>query len=206
MKRTKGVGLLALFGVANSSQGCAPVFSDLQGARVLAPGKMEVTPGVSMVYPSGDDRPGQREMGVQVAAGTAPGFELRARYVRVSGIAGAAGNVFAVGPKIALVPDRLALHLPMSFAGDGTISGLTLSPTLLGTLPLSSTKVDFNLSGKAILPLSSGSDKLVAIDAGLALSPDLSCWAVRPEVGMLFNPGDDGYFVQVSLGLSFAIQ
>lgn len=47
-----------------------------------------------------------------------------------------------------------------------------------------------------------GADNLLAFTVGLGVSPDLSRWAFRPEVGMLINPGEEGSFWHFSLGFS----
>lgn len=207
--RTQEVLWLVITGALGA---CAPVFSDLQGARVLAPGKVEVTPSFSAVLASanGETDHAQDHLGVQVATGVSPGVELRGRaeYVKVGGLLddGPSINWFSAGPKISLAKDRLAAYLPVAFAvnEDFDDSGLvTAAPTLLATVPLTENRTDLNFSGKALIPLSYDGDVLAAVNVGLALGSDLSCWALRPEVGILFNPGEDGYYTHASLGLSF---
>ncbi|HQU71054.1 MAG TPA: hypothetical protein PKV71_06630 [Calditrichia bacterium] len=47
-------------------------------------------------------------------------------------------------------------------------------------------------------------DVLVAFNLGLGISSDLNRWALRPEVGYLFNPGENGHYFHWSLGVSVA--
>jgi hypothetical protein len=218
MKRTNetrmGMWLAVTAGIG-AVYGCAPVFSDLQGARVLAPGRVEVTPSYSAVLLSadGDTRHVQDDLGVQVATGVSPGFELRGRieHVEAGGLFddGPSINWFSAGAKIALAGDRLAAYLPIAFAVNEDFDDLgevIAAPTLLATVPLRENQTELNFSGKALIPLSNDGNVLAAANVGLALGSDLSCWALRPEAGILFHPGDDGFYAHISLGLSFAVR
>ena len=44
----------------------------------------------------------------------------------------------------------------------------------------------------------------VAVNVGASLSNDLKKWAIIPEYGILFVPGESGFFGQFSLGFSRA--
>ena len=111
--------------------GCAPVFSDLQSARLAGPGRVEVTPSATTTHFSGDEESEklQDEFGLQAAAGVHDRVDLRVRYVRVRtaeldddvGGDSVGVNVVAFGPKLGLVKDRLALAIPVGFAFGGDI-------------------------------------------------------------------------------------
>ena len=191
---------LGPLGVALATVACAPVFSDFQSAKLLGPGGVELTPSVSTVSASGEDGGHvQDEIGVQVGAGVVDRLDLRARYVHVEGV-----NAVGFGPKIGLVKDRLALAVPVGFAfGEDVEVGKTwaVHPTLLFTQPVVP-RLEVNASVKGLIPLSrDGGDTLVAVNLGLALG-NLERWAIRPEIGFLFNPGESGHFTHLGLGFT----
>ena len=179
--------------------GCAPVFSDLQSAKLVGRDRVEITPSYSSVSSSGEDGGHvQNELGLQMATGLARSLDLRARYVRVEGV-----NVVGFGPKVGVVKDKVALALPVGFAfGEDVDSAESwaIHPTLLLTAPVNR-RVELNASTKALIPFSEG-DTLVAFNLGAGFG-DLERWALRTEVGMLFNPGESGHFTQVSVGFTY---
>lgn len=191
---------------------CAPVFSDLQGARLVPPGKVELTPGVSTVYGYADGDSGhiQDQLGLQLATGVMRGAELRARFERLEIADSDDGtNMLGAGPKVALLRDRLAVFAPLGFATGGGLKAsetLTFSPTLLATVPLVKDQAELNLSGKYLIPIGGDEDRdtLAAVNVGFALGPHVERWAIRPEIGFLFNPGEDGHYMHFSLGFSFS--
>jgi len=198
--------LVLLLLIAVLGPGCAPVFSDFQSARMVEPGRAEVTPAASYVFT-------QYTAGLQVAYGLHHRAELRARLthvfrpqiLRASNPQGGVlndlddalqqdVNVVSAGLKFGLVQDRVALHLPAeAYFGGGEAGGVMAHPALLLSVPLSA-RLELNPSINAVLP--SG---FVAVNLGLAAG-DLDRWAVRPEVGVLANTG------AVSIGLGFSIR
>ena len=159
---------------------------------------MEVTPTFSSVSASGSDGGHvQDEFGLQLATGVLDRLDLRARYLRVEGV-----NVLGFGPKIGLVKDKLALAVPVGFAfGTDVNSGKSwaVHPTLLFTAPVNR-HVEFDASTKALIPFSGG-DTLFAVNLGAGFG-NLERWAIRPEVGLLFDPGHSGHYTQLGVGLT----
>jgi hypothetical protein len=180
--------------------GCAPVFSDFQSAKLVGRDRVEVTPSASTVSFS-DTESGhvQDEFGLQLGTGVLDGMDLRAGYVRAAGV-----NGVGFGPKIALVKDRLALALPVGFAfGEGVEISKTWTahPTLLLTQPVTR-RLEVNASAKGLIPLTEDwGGSLVAFNVGLGIG-DLRRWAIRPEIGVLFDPGDSGHYTQFGLGFT----
>jgi hypothetical protein len=187
--------------------GCAPVFSDLQDARVLGPGGVELTPSVSGVYYAneGESQHVQDNLTLQIGKGVGQGTDIRFQYTHVGFDLGDAGiHVVGLGPKHALIPDRLAFYLPIgcAFGGDiDTEKTWQIHPTLLTTLPASA-YVDVNSSLKLLIPISSDSDPTLALNLGLGLHSRSSIVVVRPEAGCLWNPDGDGVYWAASLGIS----
>ncbi len=192
--------LLALGTVGLAATGCAPVFSDFQGAKLVGRDRVEVTPTFSSVSASGTDGGHvQDELGLQLATGVLDRLDFRARYVRVEGV-----NVLGFGPKIGLVKDKVALAVPLGFAfGKDVDSGKSwaIHPTLLFTAPLNP-HAELNASTNVLIPLSGdGGDTLVAVNLGAGFG-NLERWAIRPEVGFLFDPGTSGRYTQLGVGLT----
>jgi hypothetical protein len=203
----RAVWLLGVLAATLGGAACAPVFSDLQSARLVGPGKVEVTPSVSRVeFSDDDDDPvHQSQGGVQVGIGLHDAVDLRVRYEYVdTNVTDSGVHVFGVGPKLRLVADRLALYVPVGkgFA-EGESTHWNLHPTLLFTLPIEP-GFDVNAAGKVLFQLTSEDEPtFVAFNLGLGVGPAHRRWALRPEVGILLNPGDSGQVYHFSLGLSF---
>jgi hypothetical protein len=205
----RSVPVIALVG-ALAAVGCAPVFSDLQSARLAGPGRVEVTPSVSTVHDQ-DSFHIQDQFGLQVATGVHERVDLRVRYERVevdgAGANNVGVNVVGFGPKLGLVRDHLALAVPAGFAFGGDIDSSKtweVQPTLIGTLPVVK-NVELTAAGKYIIPLTAeDSDNLVALNVGIGLGP-VDKWVIRPEVGFLWDPGEEGHVVHLSLGFGFLL-
>jgi hypothetical protein len=196
--------MACLLGLAALFPGCAPIFSDLQGARLVGPGNIEATPGFSSVYISenGKSEQVQNHLGLQAGIGILSSLDLRLRYERVLDYD---LNAVGFGPKIALVKDRVAFYVPVGFAfGEDVKSSETWEthPTLLFTFPVAKS-FELNPSAKVLIPLSGERDTLFAFNLGAAVG-NVRKWAIRPEVGLCFNPGESGFFWQFSIGLSLS--
>jgi hypothetical protein len=185
---------------------CAPTFSELQSAKLVGPGRLEVTPSYSSVSWSneGESEKVQDHVGLQLATGVSDRTDLRFRYEYID-MEGSAVHVLGAGPKFGIVPDRVAFYVPVGTAlGDDveTSESFQVQPTALFTLPVSN-QVEVTASGKALLWVDRDNDDLLAFNLGGGLSSDLSKWAVRPEGGILINPGEDGKFFHFSIGFSY---
>lgn len=192
-----------------------PVFSELQSARTLEKGKVEATAGFSANFSVFDDEGKQYNehsydhFGVHLAYGLADRVDLRARleyiWIDDAGEPGGTYNIFGMGPKGSIVEDRLAVYLPVGFAFGKEIENTgdtwQFHPTLLFTLPVSD-YFEFNPSGKVLIPFNSDLEALVAFNFGLGLSTDLSKYAIRPEFGLLYNPGEKGHYQHFSVGVT----
>jgi hypothetical protein len=189
--------------LAGTACACAPVFSDLQSAKLVGKGRVEATPSFSTVSAS-DSGHVQDHAGLQLATGVHDRVDLRLRYERVW-VEDGGVNVLGFGPKVQLFRNYAALYVPVGFAFGGDIdSGRTwaVHPTLLLTGQVHP-NVELNWSGKYLVPLGAdGADDLLAFNLGLGLGPANGRWAIRPEFGWLLDPGDEGHFTQFSIGFS----
>lgn len=195
---------LALAGAA----GCAATFQD---ARLVGPGRVEITPSVGGVGVSneGESEYVATTFGAAARVGVADRFDLAFAYARfeIRALEEEAGlHAVAFGPKVGLVKDRVAVALPLSFAfGDDLEVSDTweLHPMALFTVPLSD-RVDFNPSARLVVPLCSECDlssTLVGASAGFGIlaSPRVR---LRPEFGILVKPGESGVVWMFGLGVS----
>lgn len=195
---------LALAGAA----GCVATFQD---ARLVGPGQVEITPSIGGVGVSdeGESEYLLTSFGGQARVGIAERLDLALAYARFEPKeAGDGLNALAFGPKVGVVRDRFAFAAPLSFAFGSDIEvseTWQLHPMALFTVPLSD-RVDFNPSARLLVPLCSEcdlSDTLVGASAGFGIlaSPGVR---VRPEFGILMNPGESGVVWMFGLGVSIA--
>lgn len=193
------------------SEGCAPVFSDLQGAGLVGKNRYEITPSFSTVsaQSEGESEHVQNHYGVQVGYGISDGADFRFRLERIQldthGGESVGATVIGLGPKIGRRHGSVALYLPVGMAfGEDVEEDETFEfhPTLLTSIPLLP-EVEFSPSFKVLIPLTrENADVLVAVNLGMGIG-QLDRFAIRPELGFLFNPGEEGNFLQFSLGLAF---
>lgn len=194
--------------------GCVAPFSDLQSARLLGKGNIEVTPGFGTVSinDEGETQHVQNNYGAQLGYGLTKFMDLRLRYEYIRATSGEDSvnvNVIGFGPKFRLAKNWLAFYVPIGFAFGGDMEAGDSSdtwqvhPTLLATFPVAKF-LEINPSAKVMIPFSSESfDTLYAFNLGLAISPDVSKWAIRPEVGICTDFGSgSGYFLHFSIGVS----
>lgn len=196
-------------GVLLFAAGCAPLFSDMQSARLVGKRKFEVTPGYTSAGRAFD---GHREsiinyLGFQTAYGLSDKVDLRVRvehgwlkrsytgesYER-TGFTG-----IGIGPKISLRKDRAALYLPVGYAQRL----VQFQPTVLLTFPVINNKVELNPSAKHILTFCDVCwEPLLAVNLGVGISSDLRKWAIRPEYGLLYDLGSQGHYTNFAVGFS----
>lgn len=203
-----GFSLAGLFLILLAN-GCAPVFSEMQSARTVGKNNVDATASFSSVGFTNENESdhAQNHIGFQGAYGITDNVDFRIRYSLAwldDDIGDGSVNVFAFGPKVSIIKDRLSGYLPLGFAFGEDVGSDTwqFHPTLLGTVPVTD-KLDFNPSFKLLIPFVEDSENLIAFNLGLGikLNEELT---LRPEYGMLFNPGEDGHFKQFSIGVTFS--
>ncbi len=192
--------------------GCVPVFSELQSARTVGKGNVELTPSFSSIdiVDEGDHDELQHQLGLQVAYGVTSRFDVRMRYEYIwfydQSVNDKGTHVLGIGPKYSLLENYIAVAMPVGTAfGEDSDELWELHPTLLLTWPVLKNKIDVNASSKYMITFCGTCDDPIAINLGLSLSTNVTRWSIRPEYGILFIPGDEGYFSQFSLGFSAII-
>jgi hypothetical protein len=195
-----------------TTPGCAPPFSDLQSAKLVGMGNIEITPSVSDVSES--DRyleyEVQSETGLQVAYGLSKRIDARLRYGRIiSGFERGSKvrwHVYAAGIKYGLLKDKLAIYVPVGFNSGADIGDdantWEVHPTVLYTFDVDD-GFELNPSFKCMLPLNhERTDIWYAYNLGLGLSLNPDKWVLRPEIGYRFSPSSETGNSHISLGLS----
>lgn len=208
MKHAMKIPLLLQAVISLGLVSCSPVFSDLQSARTVGQGRVEVTPHYTSASVSDGESSEsiQRHIGLQAAIGITPRFDIRIRYENawLEGAGFGDGiSILAVGPKVSLLENHIALSVPMGRAlGEGTLESWQIHPTLILSLPAIPDKIDVTLAPKYLMRLCGECENFIAVNMGLAISSNLRNWAIRPEFGLLYNPGEPGHFAQFSVGVS----
>ena len=196
--------------------GCAPItFSNLQSAKMVRKGQLEYTPSFSSSMHT-------NSFGLQTSYGLNNKYNVRLRLERIlidfDGFESDSSNFIdmsifnfktnithlSFGIKYQLLKNKSAIYLPISLTKNDINSDIIkqIEPTYIHSFTLGK-YFEFNPSIKALIPLDSDSkDYLLAYNLGFGISPNLSKWVIRPEVGMLSSPFEEGGLPHVSIGLS----
>jgi hypothetical protein len=180
----------------------------MQTGRVLDKGEREVTPYVSTIGLSSGGETEKLQTGYGVIAGMGVAenrrVDVRFRYERIEFDGGGEGvNVLSAGPKFRMGSDDAALYLPIGFGFGGDLDmsqSWETHPTFLATETLASW-AETTASVKALIRFADDPDLRLAFNFGAGLGPDPRRVAVRPEVGIMINPGNDGFTYHLSVGL-----
>ena len=200
---------MAVLGLLFFIEACAPVFSEMQGARTVGENRLEIMPSGSLVSVTEDNESEgvQNHVGFQVAYGLTSRCDLRLRYeyLWLDEDSDTHFSVLGIGPKYSFLENKIAFYLPVGRAfGEDSKDSWELQPTLLFSIPAIKDRLDINLSPKYLFILCEDCEDLVAFNFGLSFSNNLSRWSVRPEYGLLYDPGESGHFSHFSVGLAFA--
>jgi len=193
-------------------QGCAPVFSSFQTARILQEGEAEVSTAFTSTYivekqftGGSENEHAQYMAGARFASRITDVSELQVLYARLFQV-DAGINVFGIGWKRSLVKDRMAFALPIGTVFGQGINGLFVEthPSIIFTIPLSES-IEVNPSIVGVVPLHRTYNKGVAFNIGALINPSRGNWDIRPEIGLLKYPGEEDFFwaAGVAVGVRF---
>jgi hypothetical protein len=193
------------------AQSCAPVFSEMQTARLAGEKQVELTPFFTSTSTGNksegiDNESVQTHLGLQVAYGVSPVVDFRFRFESVSANVAEQGDdigVIGFGPKFSLIKDRLALSTIFGTPlGKGISNSWQFQPSLIGTLPVIKDKIDFTVAPKAVISICDDCENYFAVNTGLSFSSNLNKWALRTEYGRLFYGEDEGRASHFSVGFT----
>ncbi len=205
----RSIRIVCLLVLALLWSGCLiPPSATLQGARVAESGQFRVTPYYSKAEVTVEESSDKiSEYGGLLGVGAGDGFEFQARFDRFDGDEDDdAYNFAAIGLKAELVNDVLALVFPAGmYFGGGIASGetLTFMPGLIGTAPINK---NFEISGSAKVIWSPSDDLFTWFSAGLglAISSDVTRWAIIPEVDWSWETEDEVDYSWFRFGVALA--
>ncbi len=190
----------------------APVNSSYESAKTLGKGNTEVMGLYSHYIASGD---GESEnsndnIGFRVGHGVSDNSDISLRYIRMNSAleGGINANYLALAFKYSLMENIIAASLPVGayfYSADGdSESTFFISPKLLFTYPVND-KFETTFASKIDFYLEEDSESTLGFNLGFGISKDLNKWAVRPEAGYLFNPGESGGYWSFGVGFNYYI-
>lgn len=210
---------LPLLGLLPLLAGCYTM-GTYDSARMLRPGEAELTPfysqsrltwkelwrgpsGTGYAFVDADNEKVGDHLGLQVLLPLTSRLNLRLRAERID-MEGSHWNAARLGPKFGLVPDRLALDLPVGlYFGEDVDEGQTVHvlPGLIGTLPLGARH---SLSGIARYHHYFDGDDFVELALGAEWAA-AEALRFRPEIGWLLQEGTDARYFHAGVGLSLRL-
>ena len=203
----------------------APVNNQYEKAGTLKKGNLELAGSITgySFTGGGESASSNNNFGFRVGYGISDKFDLKFRYERLIPAAGFNSdfngdeeikgiNYFTIVPKIALIPEKLSLLVPVShysykevFNGEEVTGNLnSITPQLIYTLSNTKNKADFSFGLKGDFLFGDGSGSLLlGTTVGAGFSTDLNKWAIRPEIGASYIGG--AAFLSYGIGFQFII-
>jgi hypothetical protein len=185
-------------------QGNAQFFnSPMDHAQSLGKGNKDLAIGIHQYRLGGDGFSGKLfdNISLRFGVGVGDNTDIQLRYERIKPEDGI--NFVSITPKFSFADDALAFFLPIGLIfGEGDKTGV-ISPTMMYT----------KRGGKKLEgSLSIGSpartedyEFLLDINAGFGISNNLDKWAVRPELGIHFQPGESSYIWHFGVAFSTSL-
>ena len=162
-------------------------------------------------------------LGLQGGYSILDNLDLKVSYTR-SFLADSDGNDdykiinIEFSPKFIFPGGKFAIGLPIgSYRQKFEFGGVTatqkstyITPELMFTHAFSS-KFDLGLNARLIHFFGDPDDKpfeedLVGVTVNAGFSPNMNKWVIRPEVSIVFDPGEEGSFISPGLSFSYFIR
>lgn len=199
-------------------------FSSYQTARMLEPKQSSITISYNHSKPQNEEDDefvtniieGQARVGIsdKLEAGVKYGRHSLSLFEEEDG--DISFNFTSVDAKVSIIPNHIAFSIPLGYywIEDEEEKEEFLYQLGPGFIFSHQYQNSFEITGAVKYLIFSEdedftdeeggeSDKLGAFNLGLAFSNNLSRWAIRPEIGFLFNPEEveEGYFFQYGIGV-----
>ena len=176
-----------------------------ESARMLPKGDVELKGAFThaRANANGESEKLDNGYGIGIGYGINEKFNMKFRYEHFTNEGSA--NFVSIGPKLAIVQDRIAAVLPVGLYFDEGETEWATSPMLLFTLPTASNTFEATLGIHGDKIFEEDTDWLLGFNLGLGFSKDLSRWAIRPDAGISFSPGNEGYFLTFGVAASYNI-
>lgn len=186
----------------------APVNSSYESARTLGKGNTELMGHYTRYVASvdGDSETTNNNFGIRIQNGLTDKMDFSLRYILLNPTSEEATNVsfIALAIKYSLLENRVAASLPIGAYFYDSESTFFISPKLLFTYPFNE-KFETTFASKLDIYFEEDSDSTLGLSLGFGISEDLSKWAIRPETGYLFDPGEDGGYWSFGVGFNYYI-
>ncbi len=206
------LAVLFVLAVLAASAQAQAIFSNQQSAWTLKPGQIAIGGIFSSVswHHGGNSAHAWNAYSVSLGFGLAQNIELCARYEYLDPKYDQGVSAVSFGPKISFLKNIVAVYVPLEFAFGNDNFDVSdtwnVQPTLLATFPLGR-QFELTPSVKALIPFKSGSDTLLAVNMGFGVfALENKRLLIRPEFGILVNPGESGSYWQFSVGVSYRIK
>lgn len=173
----------------------APINTTFESARMLQKGELEVA-GHYTHYTFSNDGESEavnNNLGIRAGYGFSEKFNLKARYewLAPTDENGEGLNYIDIAPKFQILPKYIAGTLPLGLYFDEGETEFVMSPKLIFTYPAND-YFEVTLATKADIFPEDEADVYLGVNLGLGLSTNLNRWAVRPEIGWMIDPDEDG--------------
>jgi hypothetical protein len=202
----------------------SPVGSHFESANTIEKGKIQLAGSYTktdMTFDGEIDKLNYN-IGVTAGYGVSDRFDIKFRYIKLTqfkeeGSDQSFGyNFFSLSPKFKIVDKYFSAKLPFSLyqwseqgdpgSGTSTEAGntFTITPTLIGTLPVVENQVDVTIIADYEFFLEEDAEDYLGFSLGFGFSKDLNAWAIRPEVGYQFSPEDADFgFLTYGIGINY---
>ncbi len=195
----------------------APVNTSFESARTLSKGQIECMGNYSAYYynTSSDGTENiNNNFGLRIGYGFTDKFDLKLRYEHLNPAQESNDininiNYFSISPRFSLKKDRIAGALGLgkyfySTNNESSVSSTVISPRI--AFGNSSGKTfDITLTTKLdIFP--DDHETLWGVNVGCGFSSDLDKWAIRPEIGVMKDLSDFGYYTLFNVGVAFILK
>lgn len=176
----------------------APINTSFESARMLKKGEVEAAGFYSHYAAAADGESDgiNNNFGLRLGYGICDKFDLKLRYERIILVEEADSdpvNYLDIAPKYQIIPGKFAGTLPLGFYFADGESQFVLSPKLLFTYPTSD-RFEITVASKADIFPDDETEVYLGFNLGLGISQNLNRWAIRPELGLMINPGEEGRY------------
>lgn len=203
-----------------SSCAIAPVSTHYESARSLKKNNLEASANYShyRIDVDGETDAANDNFGLRVGYGITDRMDVKLRYERLlpsnqTNQLDIPVNYWSFVPKYTFIDNILAVKFGVNSyvyresqetsSEEELVSIQSLKPSVIGTWPINQ-KVELSLAGSYEIALEDDYSNFIGFSLGAGFSEDLDKWAVRPEVGYIFNDENSSNgFLNVGIGLTY---
>ncbi|HEU4632477.1 MAG TPA: hypothetical protein VFS22_00740 [Flavisolibacter sp.] len=203
----------------------APVNAGYENAGTLGKGNVELSGNYThyVVSSEGESEAINNNYGFKAGLGLSDRFDVKLRYEKLIPVnleedSKFKANYVSVIPKVSLKDRKLSFLMPVSRYDltDEDLDGkkikdhsYSIAPQIIRTFTSKTNQADFSIGVKGDYIINTGEDAendfLLGFNIGAGFSNNLNKWAIRPEVGYLFKPGDGIGFWNMGVGVQFIL-